>query len=38
MDETDLTKIKNEISDYKIEILISLWSLALDEIEKRMRR
>lgn len=37
MDETDLTKIKNNISDYEIEIVISLWALALDEINRRIR-
>ncbi len=38
MDLEDLEKIKKEIKDYKIEILISLWALTNEEINRRIQK
>jgi len=38
MNEEELEKIKNEIKDYPIEVVISLWDIALEEIERRMKK
>jgi len=38
MNEQDLENIKNGIAEYPIEIIISLWALALDEITRRMKK
>ena len=37
MKEEDLEKIKDEIKDYKPEIVISLWDIALEEIKRRIK-
>lgn len=38
MNEQDLEKMKNEIKDYPIEIVISIWDLSLQEIERRIKK
>jgi len=38
MKEEELEKIKNEIKDYPIEVVISLWDISLQEIKKRMEK
>ena len=38
MKEEELEKIKNDIKDYKIEILISLWALTNEELKRRMEK
>lgn len=38
MNEEELEKIKDEIKDYPIEVVISLWDIALGEIKRRMKK
>ena len=38
MKEEELEKIKQEIKNYPIEVLISLWALVNEEIERRMKK
>lgn len=37
MNEEDLLKIKNDVSDYPIEQVFGLYYVALDELERRMK-
>ena len=38
MNEEELQKINNEIKDYPVEIVISLWDISLQEIKRRMEK
>ncbi len=38
MNLEELERIKKEIKDYKIEIVISLWDIALEEINRRIQK
>ena len=38
MKEEELEKIKKEIKDYPIEVLISLWALVNEELKRRMEK
>ena len=38
MNLEELEKIKKEIKDYKVEVIILLWLIVIEEINKRMEK
>ncbi len=38
MNLEELERIKKEIKDYEIEVIISLWNITLKEINRRMEK